>query len=130
MESLQIRTGQISLMILDDAGDERGVFKFNPEDIELAKKVMNIQAELNVKTAEYEERSKFCETTESKVELLSEAVNYFKELVDTCFGEGTSALVFGDANTLSMFEDFFNGITPYFEKASKKRMEKYRKKGK
>lgn len=127
MESLQVRTGQISLMILDDEGEERGIFKFNPDDVESAKQVVLLQKELEEKNAEFDKRVESCNTPEEKMELLSEMVSYFKGLVDKCFGEGTSQIVFGNASTLSMFFDFFEGIMPYYEKASKKRMAKYNK---
>lgn len=39
MESLQIRTGRIRLEILDDTGNSRGIFSFNPTDVESAKKL-------------------------------------------------------------------------------------------
>ena len=128
MESLQVRTGTISLMILDDNGEERGVFKFNPQDVESAKQVYALQEELEVKSKEFEKQEKLCKTDQDKIELLSEVVQYFKSCIDRCFGEGTSQLVFGDANTLSMFYDFLEGITPYYQKASKQRMAKYSKK--
>ena len=109
MDSLQVRTGQISLRILDDNEEERGIFKFNPEDIESAKTIVNLQQELAEKQADLQEREKYCETPEQKVALMSEAVQYFRGLVDNCFGEGSSDIVFGNNNTLSMFDDFFNG---------------------
>ena len=83
-----------------------------------------------LKNKEFEEQVAKCETTEEKVNLLAEMVKYFKGLVDECFGAGTSEIVFGDANTLTMFYDFFEGITPYYEKASQQRMAKYGKKKK
>lgn len=128
MESLKIRTGSISLQILDDAGMERGVFTFNPEDIESAKRVIGLQQELERKQSELDTKAESCETDEEKVNLLIEAVDYLEDLIDKCFGAGTSNLLFGDAKTLSMFSDFFEGITPYYEKASKARMAKYGKK--
>lgn len=128
MESLKIRTGLISLKIVDDAGEERGIFTFNPEDIESAKRVIGLQAELERKQAEFDSKAESCETDEEKIDLLCEAVEYLEDLIDKCFGVGTSALLFGDAKTLSMFSDFFEGITPYYEKASKERMSKYAKK--
>lgn len=127
MDSLQVRTGQISLRILDDAGEERGIFKFNPQDIQSAKRVVELQRELEEKQIEFDNRSKQCTTDIEKLELLDETVLYFRNLVDECFGAGSSDIVFGNCNTLSMFYDFFNGITPYYEKASKQRMDKYRK---
>lgn len=128
MESLQIRTGQVSLNILDDAGNSRGVFTFNPTDIESAKRLVQMQQEFAVKQNEFNEKASTCETQEEKVNLLSEVVNYFRNVVDECFGEGSSQTLFGEARTLSMFEDFFNGIIPYYEQAKKQRMQKYTKK--
>lgn len=128
MESLQIRTGEIRLMILDDAGEERGVFKFNPEDIKSAQAVFELQAELPAKEKEYEEKQKLATTEKEQIDLLNELVDYFEGAIDRCFGEGTSELVFGKAKTLSMFFDFFEGIAPYYEKASKARVAKYKKK--
>lgn len=125
MDSLQVRTGQISLRILDDNGDERGIFSFNPEDVESAKQVVLLQEELKVKNEEFDKKLEQAETTEEKVNLLADIVQYFRGLVDQCFGEGSSQILFGNACTLSMFYDFFEGITPYYEKASKKRMAKY-----
>ena len=78
MESLQVRTGQISLRILDDSGEERGIFRFNPQDVEVAKRVLDLQGELEIKNKEFEEQVTKCETTEEKVNLLAEMVKYFK----------------------------------------------------
>lgn len=130
MESLRIRTGQINLAIEDDAGNVRGTFSFNPQDVQAAKKFVALQQEFNVKQAEFDRRANEVETTEEKIDLLNEVVEYFRNLVDDCFGEGSSDLLFGNAKTLSMFEDFFLGITPYYEKASNERMSKYGMTGK
>ena len=128
MESLQVRTGQISLRILDDNGDERGIFKFNPDDVSLAKRVVELRQEIAEKQVDYEVKAASCETDEQKVDLLVEIVDHYENLIDKCFGEGSSNTLFGDAKSLSMFGDFFDGITPYYEKASKNRMAKYKKK--
>lgn len=128
MESLKIRTGQVNLQILDDYGNERGIFSFNPEDVANAKRFMEIQKELVDKQAEFEQRESKCKDDESKVNLLNEIVDYFEQAIDSCWGEGSSKLLFGEAKTLSMFSDFFEGIAPYYEEASKKRKAKYLKK--
>ena len=130
MDSLQVRTGQISLQILDDNGEPRGVFKFNPQDIESAKRVFTLQADLPIKQAEFEDRIKGVVEDEERLSILSDIVDYFNDAIDTCFGIGSSAILFGGAKALSMYEDFFNGILPYYEKASKQRTAKYRKSGK
>lgn len=127
MDSLQVRTGQVSLRILDDAGEERGIFRFNPEDIESAKKVISLQSTLEEKNQEFIKRNEACKTAEERIELLSETVTYFRGMIDECFGAGTSDLVFGNAHTLSMFTDFIEGIIPYYSQASAKRTSKYQK---
>ncbi len=130
MDSLQVRTGQVSLRILDDSGEERGIFRFNPEDIESARKLLALQEELEVKNEEFTKRNAECKTADERIALLSETVTYFRGLIDNCFGEGTSDLVFGNAHTLSMFSDFIEGITPYYTEASAKRTAKYKKSAK
>lgn len=128
MESLQVRTGQISLQILDDDGNPRGVFKFNPEDIESAKRVLQLQEEVKQREVEYAERAKSAKSAEETLELLDEIVTYFNNAIDSCFGVGSSAVLFGGAKTTSMYTDFFDGITPYYKRAGDKRTAKYRKK--
>lgn len=128
MESLQVRTGQISLQILDDNGDPRGVFKFVPTDIESAKQMMKLQEELHDKIDDFDKRVEEAQSADAKVEILSEVVDYFETQIDNIFGAGSSKILFGDAKTLSMFQDFFEGITPYYQKASKQRVAKYKKK--
>lgn len=127
MESLQIRTGQKKIQILDDQGEERGIFVFNPEDIECARRMFSIREELTDKQQEFNLRAADAQSDEEKFEVLTEIVNYFKSKIDECFGEGSSKLLFGDANSLSMFEDFFTGIAPYFTNASESRKAKYKK---
>lgn len=128
MDSLQVRTGQVSLRILDDSGEERGIFKFNPTDIESAKRVFSVQSELETTAAEFDKKAEACATPEEKINLLDEVVNYYETMIDNIFGEGSSQLLFGSAKTLSMFEDFFQGIIPYYQKASDARMSKYKRK--
>lgn len=130
MESLQVRTGQISLKILDDEGEERGIFRFNPEDIESAKSVFALQTEFAEKQKEFDAKMTDTVASEERLNVLNEIVDYLNGAIDRCFGEGSSKILFGDAKTLSMYEFFFEGIAPYYEKAAKKRTAKYKKSGK
>ena len=125
MESLQIRTGRIRLEILDDTGNSRGIFSFNPTDVESAKKVMNLQHELTVKNKEFTDKANACTQPEEQVDLLNEIVNYFEGVIDEIFGAGSSLTLFGKHKSLSMFYDFFDGIMPYYQRASEQRMAKY-----
>lgn len=125
MESLKIRTGKIRLQIEDDSGEVRGIFTFNPNDVESAKRIAEVQKEFGVKNKEFQDRSTKCTTPEEQINLLNEVVDYFEKLIDDCFGAGSSEILFGDDKSIDMFLDFFEGITPYYEKASKERMAKY-----
>lgn len=130
MESLQIRTGSISLKVLDDLGNERGIFTFNPEDVKSAEQLLLLQEELKVKSVEMEQKIDSCKDQAEKVQCMNEIVQYFRNAIDKCFGSGSSDILFGNSCTLSMFYDFIEGITPYYTKASEKRKAKYGKKQK
>lgn len=130
MESLKIRTGEIHLQIVDDNDNPRGIFHFNPEDIGAAERFFEAQKTVADKQKEYSDKADLCETDEEKLALLHEIVDYLKNMIDTCFYEGASETLFGDNCSISMFDDFFTGITPYYESASQKRMAKYKNKSK
>ena len=125
MDSLKISTGRVRLQIVDEAGNQRGIFSFNPSDIESAKHVIEIQKDFEMKNAEFQKRINAAETMEEKITILDELVTYFEKVIDDCFGEGSSQVLFGNDKSVEMFYDFFDGITPYYEKASKERMAKY-----
>lgn len=125
MDSLKINTGKVRLQILDEDGNQRGIFTFNPSDIESAKRIIEIQKDFEMKNVEFQKRINAAETMEEKITILDELVTYFKKVIDDCFGEGSSQVLFGNDKSVEMFYDFFDGITPYYEKASKERMAKY-----
>lgn len=127
MESLQVRTGQMGLKILDDFGNERGIFKFNPEDINSAKAVLEIQKQMPAFEDEYNKKVAAAKTDDDKIKCLDETVDEVESIIDKIFGMGSSKVLFGDAKTLSMFFDFFDGIQPYYDKAAKSRISKYSK---
>lgn len=125
MDSLKINTGKVRLQILDEDGNQRGIFTFNPSDIESAKRIIEIQKDFEMKNVEFQKRINAAETMEEKITILDELVTYFEKIIDDCFGEGSSQVLFGNDKSVEMFYDFFDGITPYYEKASKERMAKY-----
>lgn len=125
-DGFQIRTGKIKVPIRDDDDEIRGYFKFNPEDIKSARKIADLIEEYKTKSVEYAERAKLIETPEDNVRLLDEIVDYFKTSLDGVYGDGTSAILFGNASTLEMFDDFFLGIRSYYEEASEQRKAKFK----
>lgn len=125
MASLTINTGVVALDIYDTDGSCRGVFKFNPEDLVLAKNLLSLQKEFTDKRDEFEAKADACKSPEEQANVIIEITDYYKEKIDEVFGEGSSEILFGSAHSVGMFKDFFDGITPYFSKASEKRTSKY-----
>lgn len=127
MNSFQIKTGQISVNILDDDGEIRGVFRFNPSDVKVAKRFNEIKLEYVAKQKEYIERSALCTTDLEATSLVDEIVDYVKNSIDSAWGDGSCKILFGDASTIEMFSDFFTNIQPFYQEESAKRMKKYNK---
>lgn len=134
MESLHINTGEIRLCVNDDSSR---VIAFNPTDISFAERFYGLLSEFEEKEKEYQRK---VEALQKNVELdafgipknfgpalalLRETSGFLREKIDNVFGAGTSQAAFGDANTLDMFEQFLNGITPFVQKAREKQVSKY-----
>lgn len=136
MSNININTGEIRLTINDD---ESRVIAFNPNDLQFVDNLYNLLAELENKEKEYKSREvELDKNTEvnsygipvnfkEKLELLRETCGYIRGKIDTVFGAGTSQNVFGNANTLDMFEQFFNGVTPYIQNVRDQKLNKYTK---
>lgn len=124
--TIQINTGAIKLKFTDDFGEFRGVLKVNPYDIGEANKIFNLSMEVEEKQAEYDEKIKEAKTEKEQLEILLETCGYLKKSIDCIYGAGSSLMLFGEANTFRMFEDFFKGITPLYQKASKEKTRKYK----
>jgi hypothetical protein len=60
-----------------------------------------------------------------KLALMLDICYFMRGQMDSVFGVGTSQKVFGDANTLDMFTQFFDGITPFIQKNRAEKMAKY-----
>jgi len=139
MSNININTGEIRLTINDD---ESRVIAFNPNDLEFVNNLYELLADLENKEKEYKAKeAEIDKNTEvnsygipvnlkEKLELLKETCSYMRGKVDTVFGEGTSQMVFGSVNTLDMFEQFFEGVTPYIEKVRSVKTNKYTKNNK
>lgn len=68
---------------------------------------------------------------ETDIETLKKEDEFVKKIVDEIFGEGTSCVVFGQANALSLgidgvcyYEKFINSVLPLYEKTYKTRINK------
>lgn len=134
MQSLHIDTGEIRLCVNDDLNR---VIAFNPTDISFAERFYSLLGEFEKKEKEYKLKAEALQKNAEldafgipknfggALELLRETSEFLREKIDNVFGAGTSQAAFGDANTLDMFEQFLNGITPFVQKAREKQVGKY-----
>ena len=114
--TIQISTGAVKLKFTDDFGELRGVLKVNPSDIGEANKIFTLSMELEERQSEYEKKIKQAKTEKEQLEILLESCEYLKKSIDYIYGAGSSLMLFGEANTFRMFEDFFKRITPLYQK--------------
>lgn len=135
MAGIKINTGVIRLKVECDGREEEIVF--NPDDVVFMDKFVNLMSEMEKKQAEYDEKARELDAeTETnavgvpvnmkeKLALMLDICYFMRGQVDSVFGIGTSQKVFGDANTLDMFTQFFDGITPFIQKNRAEKMAKY-----
>jgi len=130
MDTLKINLGNVSLKIVDENNNEKGIFTFNPNDINTANKFFDLLAELDIKKEEFTKReSELAEDDiKGKLALTLEVIDYFENKIDNIFGSGSSELIFGQTKSIDMFKDFFEGLMPYYQKASQNRIDKYTEK--
>jgi hypothetical protein len=134
MQSLQINTGEIRLAINDDP--ER-VIAFNPSDVMFAERFYKLMGGFEDALKNYQSRIADLEkeTAEDdngvpvnvadRIELMKEISQFMRKEIDSLFGENTSQKAFGDALNLDAFTQFFEGVTPYIQKARTDRVAKY-----
>ena len=134
MDSIRIDSGSIRLAINDDPDR---IIEFNPNDVAWVERFYGLISDFEAKETEYKERAARLDEDREKdayglpknvgqsIELIKEICVYFREKLDEVFGAGTSQKAFGDMNTLYMFEQFLDGITPYIQNARTGTVEKY-----
>lgn len=134
MQSIRINTESIRVAINDD---ESRVIEFNPNDLDFIERFYSLISDFEVKEKEYRQRLDILnQNTEldaynipknmrESLVLLKEICEFMRERLDYVFGEGTSQKAFGNANTLDMFEQFLNGVTPYIQKNREEKIGKY-----
>lgn len=140
MEKLKINTGAIHLAVECDGIESE--ISFNPNDVAFVEEIYKLMSELDAKSAEFAAKeAKLDENSGTdengipvnaieRLKLIKEACLYMRGRIDDIFGAGTSDKVFGCTNTLSMFEQFFEGITPYINRVRANKMSKYTNKTK
>lgn len=134
--NLNINKSDITLTI---NGDPNKVIIFNPEDVAFTEQFYALVQKLEDKEKEYIEKKKKLENSEldeygipknlkEQIAVLKDICIFMRNEIDALFGNGTSDIAFGKTNTLDMFVQFFEGVTPYIQSAREDKMEKYLKK--
>lgn len=133
-QTLRIETGEIVLHVNDDPTRE---ITFNPTDVLFMERFQNLYEEVIREIEGYRVRAQELDADQRKDAIgmpvnSAERIKYVKELcammrekIDQLFGQDTSQKAFGDTHKIEVFEQFFDAITPYVEKARKERVKRY-----
>lgn len=134
MQSLRIDTGSIKLAINEDPNR---VIEFNPNDISFIERFYGLITDFEEKEKEYTKRLEklgknkevdslgIPKNLDEGLVILRDICDFMRGRIDHVFGEGVSQKAFGDANTLNMFEQFLDGVTPYIQNARTGKVQKY-----
>lgn len=137
MNKLNTASNAVRLAINDDPNN---VLEFNPSDVLFFERFMTLLTEFEEKSKEFEKKSAEIEKIKGKdnhgiplnalekIRLLKELCLYLRAQIDNVFGDNTSYKLFGDALVIDAFEQFFDGIIPYIEKARDEKIKKYKRK--
>jgi hypothetical protein len=135
MDTIQIDTGVKRIAV---NGDPERIIEFSPQDVAWAERFYGLIREFEEKQAEYQARAEVLDSDQlderglpvdmpKGLALLREMCEFLRGQIDNVFGPGTSKKAFGDAMTLTMFEQFFTGIMPYVQSARAEKVDKYRR---
>lgn len=136
MDTLQISTGEKKIPVVRD-GVSVGEITFNPQDVVFAEKFYRLINEFQMQFAQYQARARELEqdqTTDEngipvhldqQIALTKEACQFAYEQIDTLFGAGISAMVFGESFVPDTIIQFFNGIAPFVQKVRAEKVAKY-----
>jgi hypothetical protein len=134
MDSLQIQSGEKRIAI---NGDPNRVILCNPSDATFAEKFYLLIGEFQTKSEEYQTRfkelEKVTETDEhgfplnmsARLDMLKEVCGYINGHIDNLFGKGASEKAFNGAMELDLYVQFFDGMTPFIQKARAEKLQKY-----
>jgi len=138
MDELVIKSGKKRIAIKDDEGNVTGEVCFNPSDVSFAEKFYSVYQEFQEKIKEYEVKAAEIDAENESVDengapvQFSKGVAFSREVcefiyskIDDLFGEGTSLVVFRGSLDFEMIGQFFEGITPFIQKARAEKLIKY-----
>lgn len=123
-------TSQVRLLIerADAPPDPNRVLVFDPADPVFIGRFYRSLESLNAMLSKYQRaQSRFNDTRVDelglpkdmgeRIQLMGEACEAIRNLIDDLFGAGTAQMLFGDVRNLEVFQQFFVGITPIIKEA-------------
>lgn len=135
-DTLRIDTGVKKIAIQRDDQPECFI-EFNPSDVAFAERFYALLGDFEGKLKDFQVRSEEIDKNADldgrgipvnlpeRLALTRDACMFIRGKIDDLFGPGTSQAVFGDALTLDMFTQFFEGITPFIKVARTEKLTKY-----
>jgi len=135
MPNLNINTGVIRLTINDDPAR---VIAFNPTDILFAERFYALRHDLEARQADFQQREEALDqetavdanglpaNLAARIAFMREVCEYMHAQLDNLFGAGTALTVFQGALDLDAIIAFFEGVTPFVEKARTDKLKPYR----
>lgn len=133
MESIRIDSG-IKRVLINDGPE---VLEFNPSDVLFVEKFYQVVNEFDEKLASFQARASVLDEDKStdenglpanvaaRIAFLHEVCQFANGKIDFLFGEGTARKLFNGVESLDMIEQFFNGLTPFVQKAREAKVGKY-----
>lgn len=134
MDSIQINTGIKRIAINDD---EERMITFNPTDVRFAERFYALAHDLESKLTEYQQRHEALDQVtavddnglpvnlDTRITFMREFCEYIYAQIDTLFGAGTSETVFEGALNPDAITQFFDGLTPFFQRARADKLKPY-----
>ena len=126
-DSMKIVSSKKRIAINDD---ENRIIEINPGNTlqrkkyyELFTKLEKLGKELSVKSKELEKVG----NVDATINLEEETFDRIAKEIDNVFGEGTIQKVTEGEKDLDMLVQFFEGLTPYFQKYNEEKIKKYGK---
>ncbi len=120
--SIRIKNYDVYRIEVNDAGD---YIEFNLLDVDLPFKFINCGEKIQNRQEEYYNQSReinenFKEDDAGKAKAMHELDTAYcsdlRSIFDELLGENACQKIFGSTNTIGMFDELFDELTPHFEK--------------
>jgi hypothetical protein len=133
---MKISSGIVTIDVERD-GQAAGSFSFNPENTSFRERVYKLFEDFREKEKELQKKDRELQIDTAKdedgmplnikaaIELEKETFQWTTQAIDSVFGEGTSAVAFGEEINLFMLYQFMDEIAPYMEEAGGAKIERY-----